>query len=289
MDEHAQHRPVDGDAADGSGPEAADRATEETAATLETEETDDTRDPGRATDESMPAHMRRCIATRTPHPKDRLLRFAIDPDGVVVPDVDQRLPGRGLWLSPGRDMVEMAARKRLFARAARQQVIVPDDLADRIERLLTRRCLHLVGLARRAGQVVTGFEKVRSRLREAPTAGPPAALMAARDGARDGQARLAALAAAVSGARGGDSDAGQKAGILPVVVGFDAAELGQPLGRDRAVHVALERGKLARLLLQSCDLLAGFRPGPMVLSVAEAAAPAARGPQPAAPAPSDGA
>ena len=110
--------------------------------------------------------MRRCIVSRAVRPRSTLLRFVVDPDGGIVPDVDERLPGRGLWLSPNRDMIEMAARKRAFARAARQQVSVPEDLGDRVASLLTRRCLDLLALARRAGQVVWGFDSVRTRLKE---------------------------------------------------------------------------------------------------------------------------
>jgi predicted RNA-binding protein YlxR (DUF448 family) len=217
-----------------------------------------------------------------------MLRFVVDPDGHVVPDVDGRLPGRGLWLSPGRDMIEIPARRRLFSRAARRAVTVPPDLPDRVEALLIRRCLRLLGLARRAGQVVSGFEKVRARLRESadpmapPPSGrgrrgavrrPPAVLFLARDSAHDGRARMAALAFAILGAAESSDpdDAGGRAACR-LVVGLDAAELGQPLGRDRAVHVSLEGGRLAKSLLEACALLSGFRPGPMVASPKQARA-----------------
>lgn len=223
--------------------------------------------------EPMPKGQRRCIVTRRVMPKEQLIRFVVDPDGRIVPDIDRRLPGRGLWLSPHRDMVEMAGRKRAFARAARRAVTVPPDLADRVEGALVRRCLDMLGLARRAGQVVSGFESVRARLRD--SAGDPsgrgrpvplpAVLFAARDGGADSRAKVAGLAAAVVGA-----DAGDTAPVL--VTGFEGAELGRPLGRGRAVHVALDRGRLARSVLEGCELLAGFRPGPMVLSLSEAVA-----------------
>ncbi len=225
--------------------------------------------------EALSAGERRCVVTRERHPRARLIRFVLDMDGQVVPDVDERLPGRGLWLSPGRDMVEMATSRRAFARAARRPVTVPPDLADRVEGLLVRRCLNILGLARRGGQVVTGFEKVRARLRE----GSVAVLLAASDGAADGRAKVVALAAALARASAGDpdrddpgrndpgrGDRGLAAQTRPpsardpvLVTAFTATELGQPLGRDRAVHVALDTGRLAARLLESCALLTGFR------------------------------
>lgn len=241
------------------------------------------REPGKDEDEGghsgdddapMPAGMRRCIVTRAVRPRSALLRFVVDPGGGIVPDVDERLPGRGLWLSPSRDMIEMAARKRAFARAARQQVSVSEDLGDRVAALLTRRCLDLLALARRAGQVVWGFDSVRTRLKEGAGARtgdrtgvrPPALLFAARDGSADSRAKIAALAAAVAEADGG-SDAAPA-----LIAGLASDELGQPLGRDHAVHVAVDHGRLADSLLESCGRLAGFRPGPMVLSLADAVA-----------------
>ncbi|MBX9634346.1 MAG: DUF448 domain-containing protein, partial [Magnetospirillum sp.] len=101
---------------------------------------------------------RRCIATATVRPKGELLRFVVSPDGEVVPDLERRLPGRGIWLSARRDVVNTAVTKRLFAKAARRAVVVPQDLADRVEALLLRRCLDVLGLARRAGHAVCGFE-----------------------------------------------------------------------------------------------------------------------------------
>lgn len=167
-----------------------------------------------------------------------LLRFVVGPDGELVPDVAARLPGRGLWLTPRRDIVERAAAKRLFARAARRLVTVPPDLADRVEALLVRRCGEALGLARRAGSAVSGFERVAETVRR----GPMGALLFALDSAEGGRRKLGAL--------GRD---------LPVATVMYAAELGAAFGRDRAVHVAVGPGALCGRLLIDLDRLAGFR------------------------------
>ncbi len=182
--------------------------------------------------------MRRCIATMTVWPRRELLRFVVAPDGMLVPDVEGRLPGRGLWLTPRRDIVALAAAKKVFSRAARQPVIVPEDLAQRAEALLARRCGELVGLARRAGVAVAGYEKVR----EALLAGRVGILLAASDGAANGRDKLRALAPA-----------------LPLVEVLTGAELGAAFGRDHAVHGAVAPGRLAEHLLRESARLAGFR------------------------------
>jgi uncharacterized protein len=184
------------------------------------------------------APQRRCFATGAVRQKSELVRFVIAPDGGVVPDIEEKLPGRGLWLTASRDIVTASSGKNLFARAARSPARAPANLADQVEALLTRRCLDLLGFARRAGQVTTGFEKVRSWL----GAGKASLLLEANDGAEDGRRKLAILAKG-----------------LPVIDLFGGNELSQALGRENAVHVAVRAGKLGALLRQEAARLAGFR------------------------------
>ena len=172
--------------------------------------------------------------------RESLLRFVVGPGDEVVPDVERRLPGRGIWLSPRRDVVNTAVAKRAFSRAARRPVAASADLADRVEALLARRALDALALARRAGQAVCGFEKVKAAL----AAGTVAVLVEARDGSEAGWAKL-----------------GPKTRGLVLVRLFDAAELGVIFGRDHAVHVGLAAGGLAGRVAEVAGLLAGFRDG----------------------------
>lgn len=182
---------------------------------------------------------RRCIASGEVRPQRELLRFVVAPDGTLTPDPAAKLPGRGLWLRPRRDMIEKARRRRLFARAAKAPVRVPDDLEGQVERLLRRRCLDGIGLAARAGQAVAGYVKVRHALERASVG----LLLEARDGAADGRGKLRRLGrAAIPG--------------LPVIDAFDSVELGQALGRAPTVHVAVRPGGLAERLRTDCGRLA---------------------------------
>ena len=95
---------------------------------------------------------RRCIATGDHAPKTGLIRFVVGPEGEVVPDLLNRLPGRGIWVSADRAALEKAAGKGLFSRAAKAAVKVPDGLVARVEQALAARVVELISLARRAGQ-----------------------------------------------------------------------------------------------------------------------------------------
>ena len=110
---------------------------------------------------------RRCIVTGEVRDRDDLVRFVVGPADNVVPDIAHELPGRGLWITASREAVDTALAKNRFAWAARRKVNVDRALADQVEALLARRCLELLGLSRRAGKVVVGFEKVRAALETA--------------------------------------------------------------------------------------------------------------------------
>jgi len=205
------------------------------AAPAPTSEQDD--DPAMAGPDERATH-RRCIVSGETVATRRMVRFVIGPDSNLVPDVDNRLPGRGLWLSANRDMIETAASKRLFAKAARSNVTVPTDLADLVMDLLRRRCLNHLGLARRAGLVTTGGEKVRAQI----AAGRVAVLLEAADGSPQERRKFSALAPGA-----------------PIVDAFTSSELGTALGRDNVVHVALAEGRLTRTILDDAARYGGLR------------------------------
>src|SRR3954451_12317865 len=96
---------------------------------------------------------RRDIVTGEVMDEARLIRFVAGPDGAVVPDLARKLPGRGLWVAADRASVETAAKKGLFARAAKAKIQAPPGLADLVESLLKRRLLAGLGLMRRAGDL----------------------------------------------------------------------------------------------------------------------------------------
>jgi len=183
---------------------------------------------------------RRCIATGEVRPADSMVRFVVGPDGAVVPDLAGKLPGRGLWVRAERPALERAVAKRLFARAARTAVQVPDDLTARVEAGLARRLIETISLARRAGQAVAGFEKVRGWLSE----GRAVALVQAVDGSPRERARLR-----------------PPAGPETLIGCLGAGELGLAFGRDRVIHGALSAGGLAERALHDARRLSGLRAG----------------------------
>lgn len=186
---------------------------------------------------------RRDIVSGQVMDEDRLIRFVAGPDGAVVPDLARKLPGRGLWVAADRASVEAAAKKNAFSRSAKAKLAVPADLAGQVEALLRRRVLEGLGLARRAGDLISGFEKVSA----AVGAGRARWLIEASDGAADGRRKLLAAV--------------RRSPSPPEILGaYTAEELGLALGLENVIHTAFLAGRAAERWTLDVRRLSGFRP-----------------------------
>jgi len=190
---------------------------------------------------------RRDLVSGEVMPEERLVRFVAGPDGVVVPDVARKLPGRGLWVAATREAVDLAAKKGGFSRSAKAKLQAPADLADQVENLLKIRLLSGLGLARRAGDLILGFEKTAQAIEQGKTAW----MVEACDGAQDGRRKLLQSARRAA-------DAGLKTPRLFGV--FSSEELGLALGLGNVIHVALLAGRGADRWTVDVERLSGFRP-----------------------------
>lgn len=131
-----------------------------------------------------------------------------------------------MWLSANADVIELAVRRGVFARAARAPLKLPESLGTQVEAVLARRLMDLLGLARRSGAAISGFEKAREWL----LAGKGGLIVQAADGSVDERARFV----------GGRS--------LPCVAVLSAATLGKIFGREHTVHVVIAAGRLAQMI-----------------------------------------
>ncbi|MGR3455444.1 RNA-binding protein [Pseudooceanicola sp.] len=183
---------------------------------------------------------RKCIVTGEVQPKGGLIRFVVSPDGLVVPDVLGKLPGRGIWVSADRAALETAVKKKAFARAARKSVDLPDDLVGIVEGAVARHVVDLLGLARKSGDAVAGYEKVKDWLDKERAR----ILIQASDGSGRGKSKLST------------PYGGKFIGWLTM------SEIGQAFGRQQAVHAALAAGGLAKRVVEEAQRLKGLRADP---------------------------
>jgi predicted RNA-binding protein YlxR (DUF448 family) len=172
---------------------------------------------------------RMCAATRRALPKEAMIRFALNPDGEVTPDLDRRRGGRGVWLSASRRIVEDAARRGVFAKGFKKNAKAAADLAETTDAALAERAIAALAAANRAGLVVT-------------------------DGGRE--TALVSIEAADSAVPDGFASNERD---LHSIKALTKAQLGLALGRPNVVHAALLAGPASTKFLTCCDGLVRFR------------------------------
>jgi uncharacterized protein len=204
-----------------------------------------------ANDDALDAGPRRpavrerlCVATRTVRPLSELIRFVAAPDGRLVADLKQRLPGRGAWVTAKRGVLAQAVRRGALQRAFGGKAAAPADLADATELLLARAVLDALAIARKSGQVAVGHAKVMSAL----SSGTVVGLIHARDAAPDGVRKIAVVAKNRA-----------EAAHITTIETFASADLDLALGRPNVIHAALLSGHASEAVLARWRILDRFR------------------------------
>lgn len=180
---------------------------------------------------------RKCLATGESEPKSGLIRFVLGPENQVFADVMGKLPGRGCYVSSTREALDQAVKKKLFARGFKTQVVVSEGLVDDVERQIVRRLVDLISLARKSGDAVGGFEKVKDWLAKEEAR----VLIQASDGSGRGKSKLST------------PHRGKFIGCLT------ADELGMAFGRETVIHAALASGGLSQRVVEEAQRLQGLR------------------------------
>ena len=181
---------------------------------------------------------RRCAATGERGGTAGLIRFVLNPDGLVTPDFAEKLPGRGIWVSAERAALELAVKKKLFSRGAKQQVKVPPTLVADVEAALLRRVTDRLAMARKAGKAIAGYEKVKGWLDQEKAA----ILIQASDGSARGKSKL--------------RPPGGRGSFFEILT---APELGLAFGREHVIHAALAAGGLTDRFREDAVRLSGVR------------------------------
>jgi uncharacterized protein len=184
----------------------------------------------------MPERM--CIVTRVVKDEAELIRFVRSPDGDVVPDLGRKLPGRGVWVSLGKEKLAEVVKKGLFSRGFAAQSTADGTLPERVGLQLRQQVISTLSLARKAGQALSGFMKVEDALKN----GPVRVLFHAMDSGQDGQRKLDRLA---------------RPGTM-VCSFLPSADLDLAFGRANVVHAAVAAGGLAEKLVSCVGRFAAY-------------------------------
>ncbi len=196
-----------------------------------------------------PLTERMCIVSRQTLPIARLIRFVAAPDGMLTPDIKRKLPGRGVWVEAFAEKIDLAVKRKSFARGLKTPVLMPDNLNAFVERLLEQDALQSFSLANKAGYVVAGQAKVESEIANSSVIGILHAVDAAHDSIRKVRQALKR--------RFGENYEGS--GQILVLSPFQSTQMSLCLGREHVIHTCLLNNPVSRLCLEKCKLLIGYR------------------------------
>lgn len=194
----------------------------------------------------LPDTVRQCALTRDRRPTAELMRFVLDPEGYVVPDLRNRLPGRGVWLTARSDIVASAVAKKVFPRSFKSAVKVDPSLPETIADLLARAALSDLSLTNKAGTLVLGFSKIEALADD----GTVTALVQASDASEDGRRKLAGRFKSRRNSCERD---------VKLITSFKVEELSLALGRPNVVHAALVDGGASAKFVVSASRLDSYR------------------------------
>ncbi|MEI6209691.1 MAG: DUF448 domain-containing protein [Desulfuromonadales bacterium] len=110
---------------------------------------------------------RSCLGCRVSKDRDFLIRFVLSHENEVLPDLDNRLPGRGAYTCINEECLVKAVVQRQFKRSFRQDIsiVAPEALVSHIRQQLLARITGLIGLANKAGKVTGGGSMVSEALK----------------------------------------------------------------------------------------------------------------------------
>jgi hypothetical protein len=167
------------------------------------------------------------------HDRSRLVRYVRAPDGTVLVDYREKLPGRGAYTCLNSECIRQAVSRRQFDRAFRSAClpVAADELRQKLIAELYERLTALLGMARKSSQIISGGSQVLAAL--------------------DRPERLQVVILADDVSAGVAEKVVGKAGsrALSCLRFSSKAGLGQLLGRGERSVTALIKGRLAETFL----------------------------------------
>lgn len=174
---------------------------------------------------------RKCILTGQILAKEDLLRFVLLQDGRLVPDFNKKLEGRGIYISNSLRLLQGLTVKSPLNKIFHTNVIIDSQLPQTVEQILHKRGLEAVNLARKAGDLVLGFEKVKETIQK----GKAAFVIEASDAGDDGKQKIATMA----------GDKVEKFSL------YDVATLSEALDRENTVYLVVKKSPMAAMVKQA--------------------------------------
>ena len=173
---------------------------------------------------------RKCILSGETKPKSELLRFVVLEKGRLVPDFDKKLSGKGIYLSNSKHVIETVVNSPKINKIFHKQVKAELNLPDIIEKILADKGLSALNLARKSGNLVLGFEKIKEQIIKDKVA----FVIEATDAGSDGKKKM--------------SELGAKIEILSI---YNSAAFEKAFNREMVVYLAVLKSEVSAMVYEN--------------------------------------
>lgn len=171
---------------------------------------------------------RKCVWTGKVLSKTELLRFVVLKNGTCLPDFDKKIDGRGFYLSNSKQLLnDLMTKKKPLNKILHKDVIMAEDMPQIVEQILRKKATDSINLARKAGDLVLGFEKVKECIKK----GKAAFVILASDAGADGKQKIAEIA-----------------GETEKFTLFDVETLSQTLNRENTVYLVVQKSSISTMV-----------------------------------------
>ena len=187
--------------------------------------------------------VRTCIVRRVQQNPASMIRFVLSPENAVVPDIEGKLPGRGVYVSAHASDVRTAVKKNAFAKAFKQKVEVSVSLDADIDKLLEAAALQALSIANKAGALIAGSAKIEAALANKTVT----AILHAHDGAEDGIRKLTQFVRR-----------SEVKTIVDLRI-FSISQLENALGKGNVIHAAVINADAGRFFTGVAKRLQDYR------------------------------
>ncbi|MCT4575033.1 MAG: DUF448 domain-containing protein [Alphaproteobacteria bacterium] len=172
--------------------------------------------------------------------KSELIRFVLGPENKIFADLNEKLPGRGMWLQANKEALDIAIEKRLFNKACKADCNIDKDFPQKVTELLKKKVLDYISISKKTGNLTIGFEKVT----EACKKQYPKIFIIASDSGADGKSKFRKYISSED---------------IVVIDSFKAIELQEVLGQDSlVVYGCVKKSSIADNIVASYNKMKNF-------------------------------
>lgn len=110
---------------------------------------------------------RTCVGCRKVTDQEHLIRIVSSPEGLLIPDLKAKLPGRGAYVCSHSPCIRKATRKGVLSRSLKRPIEASElsGLEKKVDEALDRKIFSFLSVLMKGKKIVIGRESIRESLR----------------------------------------------------------------------------------------------------------------------------